>query len=343
MKMILAILTYIDPGTGSIILQALFATVIGALVAVRLFWHRILRFFRLRNEVPSDSSDLSDNAPQGHDQGGVKKLPLITIITPALNASLTIGHIIGNVISQKYSNIEHIIIDGGSTDSTPMVIKEYMDRYEHIRLIEEPDQGLYDAMNKGIKHSNGDYLIFLGCDDQFHDDDVLMNMADSGLLDGKHVVYGNAKIVGNTGWAKNGDVYDGKFSLKKLIRQNICHQAIFYPGEIFSVIGLYNLNYKINADWDLNWRSWVKTEFVYADRIVCTFSAGGHSTGSTDHAFKADYMNNIRKYFRFDPKTVLDYGRHSPWGDLTSTHQIDSRFDLFVKKFRQSIGKIISP
>jgi len=135
----------------------------------------------------------------------------ISIITPSYNSGNTIGNVLKNVLNQRYKNIEHIIIDGGSTDSAPEVIKEYMAKFEHIRLIEGPDQGIYDAMNKGIKHSSGDYLIFLGCDDQFHDDDVLMNMAVSGLLDGKHVVYGNAKIVGNTGWAKNGDVYDGKF------------------------------------------------------------------------------------------------------------------------------------
>jgi glycosyltransferase involved in cell wall biosynthesis len=253
-----------------------------------------------------------------------QNFPLISIITPAFNAASYIEVALRSIIDQEYKNIEHIIVDGLSQDETPDIVGKYQQEWKHIRMIRGKDQGVYDAMNKGIAESAGDFLFFMGSDDQFYDKRVITDLVNSGLISKERVIYGNVKIQGDTGWAKDGQIYDGRFTKRKLINQNICHQAIFYPRKFVSKFDLYNTNYKINADWDLNWRCWAKSEFLYFDRIICAFRAGGSSTNSTDFAFRRDYMYNIQRYFRFSEKEVKEYGRYSPWGDLT----IDPDFPL---------------
>jgi glycosyltransferase involved in cell wall biosynthesis len=243
--------------------------------------------------------------------------PLISIITPTFNSAETIEITLKNVIEQKYKNIEHIIVDGLSQDETPQIVEKYEQAHKHVRMIRGKDQGVYDAMNKGISASKGNYYFFMGSDDLFHDSSVLSDLANSGLLSQERVIYGNVKIDGDTGWAKDGQIYDGRFTQKKLICQNICHQAIFYPKKILSKIEPYNINYPINADWDINWRCWAKAEFLYFDRVICTFRAGGTSTNTTDIAFRRDYMRNIQRYFGYTAEKTIEFGSRSPWGDLT--------------------------
>ncbi|MFZ4520880.1 MAG: glycosyltransferase family 2 protein [Bacteroidales bacterium] len=243
--------------------------------------------------------------------------PLISIITPSFNSAATINLAINSVIDQEYKHIEHIVVDGLSQDETPEIVAKYAQKWKHIRMIREKDKGVYDAMNKGIAASKGQFYFFMGSDDQFYDKSVLSDLVKSGLLAQQRVVYGNVKIAGDTGWAKDGQIYDGKFSQKKLTSQNICHQAIFYPKRILSKIEPYNINYRINADWDLNWRCWAKAEFLYFDRIICSFSAGGTSTNATDITFRRDYMRNIQRYFGYSAEKTRKFGSHSPWGDLT--------------------------
>ena len=242
---------------------------------------------------------------------------MISIITPTFNSATSIELTLRSVIEQEFSKIEHIIVDGLSQDETPEIVRKYSQKWKHIRMIRGKDLGVYDAMNKGIAASNGNFLYFMGSSDQFYDNRVLLDLVKSGLLSKNRVIYGNVKIVGDTGWAKDGQIYDGRFTKRKLTRQNICHQAIFYPRKIFSQIGHYNIIYKINADWDLNWRCRAESEFLFFDRIVCKFSAGGTSTNTTDFIFRSDYMRNIQQYFGYSAKQILGFGKNSPWGDLT--------------------------
>ena len=99
------------------------------------------------------------------------KSPLISIITISLNAEITIEQTIQSVLNQSYKNIEYIVVDGGSTDRTVEIINEYRSRIDNF--ISENDEGISDAMNKGVALANGDYLIFLHADDYFKDDNSL--------------------------------------------------------------------------------------------------------------------------------------------------------------------------
>ena len=103
--------------------------------------------------------------------------PKFSIITVTYNAAKVLEDTIQSIVTQTYKNLEYIIVDGGSTDETLDIIHKYQ---EHITtVISEPDQGLYDAMNKGLRKARGCYLVFLNAGDAFHEPDTLQKIADS--------------------------------------------------------------------------------------------------------------------------------------------------------------------
>ena len=103
--------------------------------------------------------------------------PKFSIITVTYNAEAVLEDTIQSVISQTYHHVEYILVDGASKDGTLSIIDRYRDRI--TRIVSEPDKGLYDAMNKGIRLATGDYLCFLNAGDSFHEDDTLQQMVRS--------------------------------------------------------------------------------------------------------------------------------------------------------------------
>ena len=120
--------------------------------------------------------------------------PKFSIITVTYNAEAVLEDTIQSVISQTYHHVEYILVDGASKDSTLSIIDRYRDRI--TRIVSEPDKGLYDAMNKGIRLATGDYLCFLNAGDSFHEDDTLQQMVRS--ISGNElpdVLYGETELV----------------------------------------------------------------------------------------------------------------------------------------------------
>lgn len=221
-------------------------------------------------------------------------LPKISIITPTLNAEKDIIQCIESVACQTYSQIEHLIVDGGSTDSTVDLIRQLAPKYSHLTIISEKDNGIYDGMNKGIELASGEWLYFLGSDDIFYNDQVIsdfFSLVDTSCFD---FVYGNVL------WGETGNIYDGKFSLLKIMQKNICHQAIFYRASIFNKIGKFNLNYKAWADWLFNIKCFCNDEIrrKYIDIIVAKFALGGHSSRVVEDVnFLEDKLSIIKTFF----------------------------------------------
>ena len=163
----------------------------------------------------------------------------ISIIIPTFNSAKTLAVCLDSILKQSFTDFEVLIMDGLSTDNTLEIAKSYDD----IRLIisSEKDNGIYDAMNKGITQSKGEWIYFLGSDDRLFNKNVFSEVYEIQKKGNSKIIYGNVLIEGQAGWAKNGQIYDGEFSLSKLIERNICHQAIFYKKEVFDKLGLYNI------------------------------------------------------------------------------------------------------
>lgn len=175
------------------------------------------------------------------------EMVLFSIIIPTYNSESTIKNCIDSILEQSYTEYEIWIIDGLSTDNTINIINSYTDN--KIKFLSEKDTGVYDAMNKGIKLSVGKWLYFLGSDDTFYNSEVLNNMAVEIKKNDCDLIYGDAYFTDKKYF------HDGEFTREKLTNdKNICHQAIFYKKILFERLGLYNISFPINGDWDFNIR-----------------------------------------------------------------------------------------
>jgi glycosyltransferase involved in cell wall biosynthesis len=213
-----------------------------------------------------------------------KNLPKISIITVTYNAVSTLEDTILSVINQSYPNIEYIIIDGGSTDGTIDIIRKYSSNISY--WVSEPDNGIYDAMNKATKVATGDFCYFIGADD--------ILLVDLTTIEFKK--YLGKIIYGNVEWGDTGEIFNGEYTKGKLLIVNICHQAIFYPKEAYKN-NTYNTNFKVSADYDLNLRLWsCGYVFQYIPCIISHFNLGGFSRNE-DIVFENARLRLIHDYF----------------------------------------------
>jgi glycosyltransferase involved in cell wall biosynthesis len=238
--------------------------------------------------------------------------PLVSIIIPTYNCVNTIERAIVSAINQCNIEIEIIIIDACSTDGTLKIISKYEKFIDY--WVSEPDDGVYDAFNKGIDLSAGEWLYFLGADDWLFSEFILNDIFCK-LPAGK-MVYGNV-IFGNS-----GEVYGEKFTKNKLIKKPICHQAIFYHKDVFSVVGKYDTSYKVCADRIVNmkcFKYYKKINPVFIDVVVAVYSNTGMSSKVEDARYQSNYKyiiyNNLgfscwiymilNKYFRKPVKKYI--------------------------------------
>ena len=174
--------------------------------------------------------------------------PLISVITITYNASATLPLTMESVAEQTIKDFEHIIVDGASTDDTLSVARRMGS--ERLRILSESDDGLYDAMNKGLKMALGRYLIFLNAGDRFHSADTLKAYADAIEERVPDIIYGDTDIVdieGNRIGPRHLSAPDiltfDSFSKGMLI----CHQAFMVRKDIAP---LYDTDYRFSADYD---------------------------------------------------------------------------------------------
>jgi glycosyltransferase involved in cell wall biosynthesis len=216
---------------------------------------------------------------------------LFSIIIPTYNSSDTICNCIDSILSQSFLEFEIIVIDGKSTDDTFQKVKLYNDN--RINVHSGRDLGVYDAMNKGIKLSNGNWILFLGSDDFMFSNDVLEKVKNKIISDDSISVY-----YGNVFSARFGGVYDFEFDKEKILNKNICHQSIIFNRKVFNVVGCFNLRYPQFADWDHNLR-WFFSEKIkskYIDIIVAFYADNGISSRIGDERFNREKIFNYLLY-----------------------------------------------
>jgi len=222
----------------------------------------------------------------------------ISVIVPCLNADATIANCINSILSEEYNNIEIIVVDGLSTDKTMNIVNSLIVDVDH-KIISEKDDGIYDAVNKGIDMASGDYLIVLGADDVFYNNQVLNRVF---LLDFKYADL----IYGNVIFKSTNTKYDGKFNIIKLMTKNICHQAIFYHKSVHEKLGKYDTKYKTLGDMLFNIRCFESGDITirYIDDIISIYNDKGYSSKNVDTVYWEDLTDNLKKYCSDD---VLNY------------------------------------
>ena len=234
----------------------------------------------------------------------------VTVVTAVLNDAGHIEQTILSVISQTDIEIEYIIVDGGSKDGTLELIGKYKDKIS--LLISEPDRGVYDAMNKGIKYSTGDYVYFLNSGDVLLNPSILSKIKLEELKERNAIIYGNVVVAyGNIeALEKPRPFFNSKMKFKGI---GICHQSMFFPGKLIRN-EKYDLSYNIAADYDLAYRLWRKgTEFLYKDITIAKYD-WGKGISSNPYKLLDVYRENARVcHQQLNPlywaKMVLEYIR----------------------------------
>ncbi len=202
--------------------------------------------------------------------------PLISIITVCWNETPTrINNTFNSVSAQSYQNIEHIVIDGGSQTDTLAALNEFSNQI--ACLISEPDQGLYDAMNKGAQLACGDFLFFLNVGDYLWESTTLERVVQFiNTHTGFDWYYGNVARIDETGKMIGFSMMPKSVSRFYMYEETICHQTIFAKHDLFKSVGGFDLSYQLTAD-----RDWILrvlssgVRCMHTDLTVCGFELGG--------------------------------------------------------------------
>lgn len=222
------------------------------------------------------------------------KLMKVSIITVVFNGEKFLKDCIESVIAQDYKNIEYIVIDGGSTDETLSIIEKFR---PHIHYsISEKDQGMYDALNKGIRVASGDVIGILNADDMLVSLDVISTIVEEFELNKADGVYGNLNYIDTTA---NKNIIR-KWISKQFIEKDIlygwmpAHPTLYLKKELFSLYGDYSLNFGTAADYELIVRflysNKVKARFL--DKLIVNMRVGGMSNSS----LKQRYLGLLNDY-----------------------------------------------
>ena len=222
--------------------------------------------------------------------------PLISVITPTFNSEAKIAATVASVLSQKKGVYEFLVIDGGSTDGTLAHLRAHD---AGLRYLSEPDEGIYDAMNKGIRLSNGRFLYFLGAGDRLLPGVLEEVAAEIRKLACQGQTSRPTLLYGNVNWSRYSRPYDGRFNRFKLLRRNICHQAIFYQRSVFERLGFYNTKYQSLADWEFNIRCFNDRAIRkrYIPLRIADYEGDGKSITTPDLAFHAELSRLTRQQY----------------------------------------------
>ena len=228
----------------------------------------------------------------------------VSLITATYNSEISIKTCLDSIVSQDYSDLEYLFIDGGSSDNTLSIIKKYRQNNPFIKMVSEKDYGIYDALNKGISAASGDIIGFVHSDDFLASSDIIndiVSMIKTESLDG---VYGNLQYV-------------DKINTKKIIRNwKSCHfktgllkngwmpphPTLFLKREVYQKYGLFDVSYRISADYDFMLRIFKDSELKlgYLLKVITKMRVGGASNRSIKNIIeksKEDYRaiksNNI--------------------------------------------------
>lgn len=268
----------------------------------------------------------------------MKQPPLISIITVVFNRKDTIALTLNSVFSQTYQHIEYIVIDGGSTDGTLDRLTEY--RNQLTRLVSEPDQGLYDAMNKGLDLAKGDFCLFLNAGDTFYRSESLATLVEAVtdrdvfyygiaiMTDGEHIYRLNPRVNVVDGLPVNGEMPN--------------HQASLFP-RCFYLHNRYDLSFRIAADDDYKIRAIRALPVRHIPVWTVIFELGGLSRDlsrfrsvtnrwrDASAMYRKHYAHDRRRLWaviRFQVKTLLLYFLQS----ITGFHW---RYELWFNKFKR--------
>jgi glycosyltransferase involved in cell wall biosynthesis len=246
----------------------------------------------------------------------MKKQPLVTIVTPSYNQAQYLEATIQSVLAQSYPNIEYIVIDGGSTDGSVEIIKQYADKLAY--WVSEPDQGQTDAINKGFARANGEVMAWLNSDDTYHPEGVAKAVAYLEQHPEVGLVYGDTDFIDEHGRVMGH--FPARQTSHARIRRGYVHipqQASFWRAELWRQVGPLDPSFYFAMDYDL----WVRLSKVS----------------------EIKYVPDVWAYFRLhgDSKTIQDDDRC--WPEMVKIHRRDGGSWLSILTIKFVLRRLLAP
>lgn len=235
-------------------------------------------------------------------------MPKISIITVCFNAEKYIEQTIKSVIAQKNSEIEYIVIDGASTDKTLNIIRQYESKI--TRWVSEPDKGIADAMNKGIRLATGDYLLFLNADDYFQAPDAIA-VATSWMGECKDIyIYDTIFLKKKGGIRRHSGVFGKRINFK-----GVCHQGVLCRRSLFEKIGVFNTSFKVCMDYDFFMRAYrYGATGQYISEVLSVMRDGGISSRQDWPSLKQRFAEEKRVHMENNTSTFMKVAYAVYWG-----------------------------
>ena len=252
----------------------------------------------------------------------------LSIITINLNNKSGLAKTIESIVNQTYKGFEYVVIDGNSTDGSVDLIKDYTS--EISLWISEPDTGIYNAMNKGIKKANGEYCLFINSGDILFNENVLENVFENHFT--QDIVYGQQFIYKSGLLKENGFLDPEYLTFNSFLSSTLPHQCTFIKRILFDKIGLYNEQNKIVSDWEWNAIALFKFNCTLKkiDLPICIYDTNGISSlennSITEHL--KEKRNAANKNFPRIMKDIDDY------------NLLISRFKKIPKILRMLINRL---
>lgn len=234
----------------------------------------------------------------------------ISVITATWNSGKTIGDTLRSVLNQSYTNVEHIIKDGGSKDNTLEICKNFEQKYyadgdkgRTINILSDKDKGIYDAMNQGIKAATGDVIGILNSDDFYTSDDVLARVAEEFEKNPElEAVYGDIHFVKDENLKKCTRYFSSRYFRPWALRFGFmpAHPSFYVRREVYDKYGLYDLDFRTSSDFEMMVRLFVKEKIrsKYINKDFVTMRAGGESTAGLEAKRKVnrDIAGSLKKH-----------------------------------------------
>ena len=226
----------------------------------------------------------------------------VSIVTINFNDVVGLEKTLLSVISQTYTNIEYIIIDGGSTDGSAELLKTHMDKITY--WVSEKDKGIYHAMNKGIEKATGEYCLFLNSGDYFCDKNVLKSVFNQSYT--ADIVYGNMMIDWGNGNIRLGEM-PNKITFPQMYFDTLWHPVSFIKRQLFDLYGKYNESFKIVADYDFFFNTIImhQVNTQHIEIPICIFNVNGLSSKPENITLVQEERKRV--LLAYLPTTVVEF------------------------------------
>lgn len=246
----------------------------------------------------------------------------ISLITVTYNSARTLSRAIRSVVRQTYQDIEYIIVDGESADSTVHIIKDFASRYPQIRYVSEPDNGIYDAINKGISMATGDVIGLLNSDDELAGKEVISHVVERMQTSACDILYGDLVYCRYEAIEHNPPRVVRYWKSNRFRYADLqtgwmpAHPTLYCRREVFDKVGLYRSDFRISADYEFVLRAFSNKQFKkeYLPEVIVKMEVGGISNRDcrsmwikTREDVRALHLNNRKAWVAIPCKVMRKF------------------------------------